>query len=162
MLPVSRQPSVNSFYLYNASNVEELKENFLTQKTKSIKWRESQLKAMIKGCKELEKEFGEAVRADLGLCPEMGLFGLLFVIAACEHDLKHLKEYMKDRHTETELLLGPGDTLIRYEPLGVVAVFSPWNYPINLALKPVVQAISAGNCVILKPSEMSPNVSRVT
>lgn len=52
--------------------------------------------------------------------------------------MKHLRSYMKDINEETELLLAPAKTMIRYEPLGVVAVYSAWNYPILLALKPVV------------------------
>ena len=57
--------------------------------------------------------------------------------------------------------MAPGHTYIHYEPLGVVAIYSAWNYPVSLALKPVAQAITAGNCVIMKPSELSPNVSKV-
>ena len=58
------------------------------------------------------------------------------------------------------MLLAPGRTYIRYEPLGVVAVYSAWNYPVLLGLKPVVQAITAGNCCIIKPSEISPHTSK--
>jgi aldehyde dehydrogenase (NAD+) len=83
------------------------------------------------------------------------------VIAAIKHDLKHLEKYMTNEFTETEMLLFPGSTLIQYEPLGVVAIYSAWNYPVSLALKPVANAITAGNCVIMKPSEISPHVSKV-
>lgn len=83
------------------------------------------------------------------------------MIAAAEHDLKHLSEYMKDIKTETELLIMPGTTMVHYEPLGVVAVYSAWNYPVLTALKPLVQAITTGNCIIMKPSEIAVNVSTV-
>lgn len=83
------------------------------------------------------------------------------MIAAAEHDLKHLYEYMRDIKTETELLIMPGQTMVHYEPLGVVAVYSAWNYPVLTALKPLVQAITSGNCVVMKPSEIAPHTSTV-
>jgi acyl-CoA reductase-like NAD-dependent aldehyde dehydrogenase len=60
------------------------------------------------------------------------------VVAAAEHDLKHLKSYMKDIYEETELLLAPAQTIIRYEPMGVVGIFSAWNYPVMTSLKPLI------------------------
>lgn len=75
------------------------------------------------------------------------------------HDLKHLKKYMEDVSEETELVIAPGRTYIRYEPLGVCAIYSAWNYPILTALKPVIQCISTGNAIILKPSEVAPATS---
>ena len=124
--------------MFNQSLVEELRENFFSKMTtKTYEWRAGQLRKMIEGVKALEKEFSDAIMADLGKCPEANAFEMALVIAACEHDLKHLKEWMRDIHTETELLLAPGRTSIHYEPLGVVAVYSAWNYPVILALKPV-------------------------
>jgi aldehyde dehydrogenase (NAD+) len=58
-------------------------------------------------------------------------------------------------------LLAPARTYIRYEPLGVTAIYGSWNYPITTILKPLVQCITAGNPAILKPSEMGPNSSAV-
>lgn len=57
---------------------------------------------------------------------------------AAQHDLKHLSTYMKDIYEDTELLLAPATTAIRFEPMGVVAIYSAWNYPIMTALKPLV------------------------
>ena len=81
--------------------------------------------------------------------------------SAAEHDLKHLKHYMKDIVENTELLMAPGKTVIRYEPMGVVAIFSAWNYPVMTALKPLVQSLTTGNAVILKPSEIASMTSAV-
>ena len=89
------------------------------------------------------------------------IWELLTLQGAANHDLKHLKEYMKDISEHTELLLAPATTTIRYEPLGVCGVFSAWNYPVLLALKPVIQCITTGNAVILKPSEIAPATSKV-
>jgi aldehyde dehydrogenase (NAD+) len=68
---------------------------------------------------------------------------------------------MKDINEETELLMAPGKTIIRYEPMGVVGIFSAWNYPIMTAIKPVIQSITSGNALILKPSEISAASSKV-
>ena len=68
---------------------------------------------------------------------------------------------MKDIVENTELLMAPGKTVIRYEPMGVVAIFSAWNYPVMTALKPLVQSLTTGNAVILKPSEIAANTSAV-
>ena len=82
-------------------------------------------------------------------------------MSAIAHDMKHLKTYMKDIDEESELLIAPCTTQVRYEPMGVVGIFSAWNYPVSTALKPLVQSITAGNCSILKPSEISSNTSKV-
>lgn len=63
---------------------------------------------------------------------------------------------MKEECLDTPLRLAPGCTKVRYEPLGVVLVFGSWNYPYIVTLKPLCQAITSGNCVVIKPSEMGP------
>jgi aldehyde dehydrogenase (NAD+) len=68
---------------------------------------------------------------------------------------------MKDVELDTPLLLAPSKTRIRYEPLGVVLIYGSWNYPYVVTLKPICQAITAGNCAIIKPSEMAPHASAV-
>lgn len=75
------------------------------------------------------------------------------------HTLKHLKHWMKPARVKTPVIHQPSSSLIHYEPRGVVLIISPWNYPFNLAVVPLVSAIAAGNCVILKPSEYSPATS---
>jgi aldehyde dehydrogenase (NAD+) len=62
---------------------------------------------------------------------------------------------------KTELLLAPGKTFIQHEPLGVAAVFGAWNYPFILIFKPMIQAITTGNCCLIKPSELTPTCSAV-
>ncbi len=66
---------------------------------------------------------------------------------------------MKDISVDTPLRLVPGSSKIRYEPLGVCLIFGSWNYPYIVTLKPLCQAIAAGNCCMIKPSEMSPYTS---
>jgi aldehyde dehydrogenase (NAD+) len=110
----------------------------------------------------MDRELQDCVFTDLGRANNVTSFWeILTLKSSASHDLKHLKEYMKDISEETELLLAPATTLIKYEPLGVCGIFSAWNYPILLALKPVIQCITTGNAVILKPSELAPATSKV-
>lgn len=74
---------------------------------------------------------------------------------------KKLKSWMRDKQVETPLALLGASSYIRYEPKGVCLLISPWNFPINLTFGPLVSAIAAGNTVIIKPSEMTPNASKI-
>jgi aldehyde dehydrogenase (NAD+) len=156
-----RQPWVSSPF-YTDFSLAELKKNFLTHKTKYFNWREGQLKQFLKGMNEMEREFADAVFADLGRANNATTYcEILLLKGSASHDLKHLKEYMTDINEETELLLAPARTMIKYEPLGVCGIYSAWNYPITTALKPVIQCITTGNAIILKPSEIAPATSKV-
>eukprot|EP00178_Gracilaria_changii_P015183 TRINITY_DN4253_c0_g1_i1.p1 TRINITY_DN4253_c0_g1~~TRINITY_DN4253_c0_g1_i1.p1 ORF type:complete len:138 (+),score=10.67 TRINITY_DN4253_c0_g1_i1:118-531(+) len=75
--------------------------------------------------------------------------------------ISKLSKWMKPRSVETPLIMGNSSTSIEYEPLGVVLVLSAWNYPIFTALPQVATAMAAGNCVVLKPSEIASENSRV-
>jgi len=87
----------------------------------------------------MEREFAEAVFSDLGRANNATILSeILLMKGSASHDLKHLKEYMKDKDEETELLLAPARTTIKYEPLGVCGIYSAWNYPITTALKPLI------------------------
>ena len=78
-------------------------------------------------------------------------------IATVKHTIKHLKKWMKEETLPSELLFAPAKTKVRYEPLGVVCIYGAWNVPISTSLKPLIDAIAAGNCALVKPSEMSEN-----
>ena len=91
---------------------------------------------------------------------EVDLSEVYPVLGEARHAIKHLRKWMRPQRVRTPMaLLGSSSRLI-YEPKGVVLVISPWNFPFNLSLGPVVSAIAAGNCVILKPSEMTPASSQ--
>ena len=72
---------------------------------------------------------------------------------------RYLKRWMARRHVRTPLLHFPARSYTQYEPRGCVLVISPWNYPLQLALSPLITALAAGNCVVLKPSEHAPQTS---
>jgi coniferyl-aldehyde dehydrogenase len=81
------------------------------------------------------------------------------VEAAIKHALRHVAQWMRSRRVPTDLHFRPGSNRLLPQPLGVVGVISPWNYPLNLSLTPVVAALAAGNLVMIKPSERVPRFS---
>ena len=79
--------------------------------------------------------------------------------AGLKHEYDNVRNWMSDHPEEYEIIAAPANVFTRYEPLGVVAVIGSWNAPIVTTLKPLMQAITAGNCAIVKPSEMAPHSS---
>lgn len=70
--------------------------------------------------------------------------------------LKNIDNWAKDKSIDTEIYLMPNTAAVRYEPLGVACIFGTWNFPFTLVFRPMVEAIAAGNCVVIRPSEMAP------
>ncbi|MEA5458422.1 aldehyde dehydrogenase family protein [Arcicella sp. LKC2W] len=107
-----------------------------------------------------EVEIGKALFDDFKKNPsETNLGEILGVVGEIKHLLKHLKSWMKPQYVSTPISMIGTSAHVRFEPKGVCLIISPWNYPFNLSIKPLVQAIAAGNTVILKPSELTPNTS---
>jgi coniferyl-aldehyde dehydrogenase len=106
-------------------------------------------------------EFAAAMSADFGRRSrhESLLSDGMTVLNQIDHVRGHLRRWMRPRRAAADFLFAPARTEIRYQPLGVVGVIAPWNYPVNLALNPLVAAIGAGNHVMLKPSEHTPLTS---
>ncbi len=102
-----------------------------------------------------------AISADFGhrCVQETRLAEAFIVEAGIAHTLRHLKRWMKPRRIATELAFLPGRNRLMPQPLGVVGVISPWNYPLQLTLAPLVAALAAGNRVMIKPSELTPRFS---
>ena len=103
----------------------------------------------------------DAVNADFGVrSRQLTEVADMFVLRALiSHLHKHLPRWMKAQRVSTPLYLLPARGYLQRQPLGVVGVISPWNYPIQLALGPVATALAAGNRVMLKPSELTPQTS---
>ncbi|MEO8379848.1 MAG: aldehyde dehydrogenase family protein [Acidobacteriota bacterium] len=87
---------------------------------------------------------------------EVDLSEIYPVVGEARHAIRHLRRWMKPKRVATRLALMGSTASIRYEPKGVVLIIAPWNFPFNLSLGPLVSAIAAGNCVMIKPSEMTP------
>ncbi|MEU6230725.1 coniferyl aldehyde dehydrogenase [Streptomyces sp. NPDC047042] len=105
----------------------------------------------------------EAIDADFGHRSrhESALMELVGVVQGIDYLHRNLRRFMRPTHRHIELALRFGHNRIEYQPLGVVGVISPWNYPVNLSLMPVVTAIAAGNRVMLKPSKLTPATNAV-
>jgi len=133
---------------------------FATGKTKDYDFRVSQLQKLSQLIKENEKLILEAVYRDLRK-PAIEAFGseILVTLSEIKYALKHLKTWMKPQKVGTPLNLFPSSSYIYAEPLGVVLIVAPWNYPFALTIQPLIGAIAAGNCAILKPSEHTPHTS---
>ncbi len=108
-----------------------------------------------------EKGLCAAIDRDFGHRPsqETRLAELYIVAAEIRHALRHLRRWMRARRVTTPLKFFPASARVLPQPLGVVGVISPWNYPVQLALAPAVGALAAGNRVLLKPSEVTPETS---
>lgn len=87
---------------------------------------------------------------------EVDLSEIYPVVSEARHAIRHLRRWMKPKRVGTRLALMGSRSWIRYEPKGAVLIISPWNFPFNLTLAPVVSAVAAGNCAIVKPSELTP------
>lgn len=102
-----------------------------------------------------------AVQADFGMrSPRLTEVADLFVLRAqLSHTLRHLARWAKPRKVFTPMFLQPAHAWVQRQPLGVVGVIAPWNYPVQLALAPAIGALAAGNRVMIKPSELTPHTS---
>lgn len=136
--------------------IEAIKRHFNSECTRPLSWRRAQLlqlKAMIE---ENEQLFLQALHDDLHK-PAMEAWSteLAFVTGDIDHCLSKLKSWAKPRRVKTPIVGQPGRSYIQPEPLGTVLIIGAWNYPVQLTLSPLVAAISAGNCAVIKPSELS-------
>lgn len=123
----------------------------------SSRERRKKLKSLEKWILSHLKDIRDAVHSDFGKPPfEVDTSESFVVISEIRHARRHLKAWMRDTPVRTPLALIGTRSWIRRESRGVNLIIAPWNFPFNLAMGPLVSAIAAGNCVILKPSERTP------
>lgn len=137
--------------------VETQRQFFATGATKSIAFRIEQLKKLKSLIQQHENEIITVLQKDLNKS-RMEAFTqeILFVLDEINFILKNLKKWAKPRKAPTPFpLMWPGRSEIVFEPYGTVLIISPWNFPFLLTLSPVIGAICAGNCVVIKPSEIA-------
>ena len=142
--------------------VANLRARFDSGVTRPLAWRLEQLKKLEAMLRDNQDELGAALTADLRK-PEIEGFMMDIGIVATEiADMrKRLKSWMKPQRAATPMAVQPAKSFIIREPLGVVLIIAPWNYPVGLLLTPLVGAIAAGNCAVLKPSEVTMRTSAV-
>lgn len=140
--------------------VDKLHTTFLTQTTKTYDWRVQQLNKFREMLVNHRKDFEDALGRDMKQSGMLKISEVESCIFEIDCMLSKLREYtQEERPSNTFLMTTPSTARVIKEPYGVVCVIAPWNYPISLLFKPVIGAIAAGNCVVMKPSEVSESVS---
>lgn len=140
--------------------VNGLRHGFRQGVTRAQSWRRSQLGAIRRMLFERAGDFEAALAADLGKSgTEAQLTEIGFVAGEVDHALAHLSSWMRHRRVAAPLAVQPASARVVPEPLGVALIIAPWNYPLMLALSPLVGAIAAGNAAVVKPSELAPATS---
>ena len=143
-------------------SIQKLRDYFQTGATQSYDFRLNQLKRLKKVVLEHEKEIYQALFTDLKKTDEDAWATELgFFLSELNHTIEHLKGWMQPTAVSTNLLNQPSSCFTIREPLGVVCIIAPWNYPFQLLLTPMIGAIAGGNCVVLKPSEFAPATAQI-
>jgi aldehyde dehydrogenase (NAD+) len=140
--------------------LSDLRHTFAAGRTRELRWRLAQLEAIERLCDEREADIAAALHADLGRpAVEAWLGDVASTKGEAAYARKHLKKWMRRRRQPLPIAQLPGRSWVQYDPLGVVLIIGPWNYPVYLSLGPLVAAVAAGNCAVLKPSELAPATS---
>lgn len=154
----------------STSNINETVERLLSNhknyfakgETKDIDFRLQQLATLKKAVQQYEQELMDALKKDMGKSifeaygSEVG-----YIYDSIGFFLKNLKNWAKVKKVKTPLVHAGSKSLIYSQPYGTVLIVGPFNYPVQLVLEPLIGAIAAGNCAVIKPSEFTPNVSKV-
>ena len=151
--PISAAPDFSAMFA-------ELQATFEAETTMSLAWRSAQLEALERMMVEREKELLDALQADLGKHPlEAWSTEVSYVAGDAGYCRKNLKKWSRRRRVTTPMVGKPGKSWLQPEPLGVVLIIGAWNYPLQLTLAGLAAAIAAGNCAVIKPSELAPATS---
>jgi aldehyde dehydrogenase (NAD+) len=138
------------------TSLQRLRDHFNSGITKRYSYRKEQLNKLKASILKHEQDLYDSLYADLKKSPEeTWVTETGFVISELNATIKDLQLWMQPENVETNLVNLPSSSKILKEPLGVVLIIGPWNYPFQLLITPLVGAIAAGNCVVLKPSEFA-------
>ncbi|MBP9925405.1 MAG: aldehyde dehydrogenase family protein [Cyclobacteriaceae bacterium] len=126
----------------------------------TVKERKQKLKLLLQTILKYRKEIQEALYKDFKKHPmEVDIAEIYKITSEAKHSIAHLAKWMKPHKVATPMSQLGTSSYIHYEPKGVVLIISPWNFPFNLTFGPLISAIAAGNCVMIKPSENTPHAS---
>jgi aldehyde dehydrogenase (NAD+) len=141
--------------------VERLRASFASGRTRPLEFRLQQLAALARLLEDCEPQICAAIRKDLGRSEiETRIVETHLLRHEIQFAQKHLRKWMKPERVRPPWLLQPSAARIYREPFGLVLIIGPWNYPVQLLLVPLVGALAAGNCAVVKPSELAPATSR--
>lgn len=142
--------------------VENQKQFFQTRKTFSVDYRIAMLKQLYQSIVAHEDEINAALKTDLGKsATESYMCEVGMTLSELTYQIRHVKKWSKSKTHPTGLANFHAKSFTVCEPYGCVLIMSPWNYPFMLCMEPMVGAIAAGNCCILKPSAYSPATSAI-
>ncbi|UKI39322.1 MAG: aldehyde dehydrogenase family protein [Alistipes putredinis] len=142
--------------------VQSQRDFFRSGATLPLEFRLQALKKLRGAIVSNRASIEEALRVDLSksgfesYTTEIGI-----MLGEIDYHISHLKGWMRPRRVKTPLFLMPAASRVMYQPLGVVLVIAPWNYPVQLSLNPLIGAVAAGNCAVVKPSPSAPASARV-
>ncbi len=145
-----------------AAKTQKLRKFFNTGDTKKISYRKKQLRKLRKAIRKNENAIMEALYKDLkkpnfeSYASEIGI-----LYTEIRHMLWHLRSWSRKQEVKTPVIHFYSTSAVHYDPYGVVLIIGPWNYPFQLIVAPLVAAIAAGNCIVIKPSELAPATSRL-
>ena len=135
---------------------------FLSGNTLDYSYRLNALKKLYNKIIDNENDILQALTFDLGKSDIEGYITEVGIVKAeLKFAIKHLRVWMKKKKYKNTFLHFPARSYSIHEPFGVALIISPWNYPFLLALQPLIGAISAGNCAIIKPSEHAPHIAKI-
>ena len=144
------------------SLVSSLKANFKNGITRPIQFRKGQLNNMLRMLDDHENDFVQALKQDLN---KSRMEAVCMEVEFCRNSIRgaiaDIDSWAVDEHVEKNLVTLLDTTFIRREPLGLVLVMGAWNYPLQLTILPAIGAIAAGNCVIIKTSEVAPATANI-
>jgi aldehyde dehydrogenase (NAD+) len=148
--------------MFDIQLVNAMRRYYDSGATRSYAFRREQLQKLKAALLQAEGELHDALYADLKKSPEESwVTETGFLLSEINATLKNLKQWMQLQPVRTNLVNLPSKSYTMTEPLGVVLLIGPWNYPLQLLFTPLVGAIAAGNCVVLKSSEFAPATSAV-
>ncbi len=139
-----------------------LRNNEKNLRAESVKERKAKLKRLLTNIEVYSSKIEEAVYTDFGKsAAEVKLTEIFPVVSEIRHVIRNLSAWTQEKSVTAPLTLIGSKSKIIYQPKGIVLIIAPWNYPFQLAIGPLVSAIAAGNGAVIKPSELSPNTSKV-
>ena len=150
-------------------NKQEINQLFDSQKayffrgeTRQLTFRKQQLRKLRVALRKSESKISKALFDDLHKSPfEAYSTEIGFVLEELRYHLRHLSGWMKPKRVGNPITNFPAAARLVHEPKGTVLIIAPWNYPVQLLIAPLIGAISAGNTVVLKPSELAVNTAEV-
>jgi aldehyde dehydrogenase (NAD+) len=148
--------------MFDIQLLQAMRQYYNSGATRSYAFRKEQLQKLRKAVLQHEAELHQALYTDLKKSPEEAwVTETGFLLSEINATLKHFKQWMQPKPVGTNLVNLPSKSYVMSEPLGLVLIIGPWNYPLQLLFTPLVGAIVAGNCAVLKSSEFAPATSAI-